>query len=119
MHRWPMRSLLLSSFVAVSGCATKHYGRMGALADDAVPSDCTVLKARLAETDEFRKAVARESEFSGADVVAFLLDFGIGNAMAKDAALKSADERETRLKEKQREMGCGDPSVVRADASGR
>lgn len=113
--RWLASSFLLLSFF-LSGCATKHYGR---LADDATPSDCAAIAAQLAEIGQFRKAVARESEFSGADVVAFLLDFGIGNAMAKSEALKSADEREAQLKGKQQAMGCEAESVLRADARGR
>lgn len=111
MGKWIALSLVMLS-AAMGGCATKNYGRMEPLAADAAPADCAALEAQLAEAQQFRGAVAQRSEFSGADVVAFLLDFGIGNAMAKDAALKSADERETRLKGKQREMGCGDPSVV-------
>lgn len=104
----PSRTLstLLLSFALLSGCATKDYGKLDTLAADAAPADCAALSAQLAETQQFRKAVAQKSEFSGADVVAFLLDFGIGNAMAKSEALKSADEREARLKESQAKLGC-------------
>jgi hypothetical protein len=79
---------------------------MEPLAADAVPADCAALDAQVAEAEKFRAQVAHTSEFSGADVLAFLIDFGIGNAIEKSAALKSADEREEKLKERQAKLGC-------------
>ena len=99
-------SFLLLSLAALGGCATKDYGRMEPVASDAAPTTCAAVDAQLADTQKFRTEVAHKSEFSGADVWAFLIDFGIGNAMEKSAALKSADEREQQLKAKQAQLGC-------------
>lgn len=117
MARSRTMSFVLLSCAVAAGCATKDYGRMEPLAADAVPRDCVSLEAQLFETARFREQVERTSAFGGADVLAFLIDFGIGNAMAKSSALKSAEERETRLKDGQRKLGCHEPGILSADAA--
>ncbi len=44
-----------------------------------------------------------------ADVLAFLIDFGIGNALEKNAAIQSADDRIAHLKEMREKEGCTPP----------
>ncbi|HWI13812.1 MAG TPA: hypothetical protein VNT02_06135 [Burkholderiales bacterium] len=107
-------SLLLMSFIMLSGCATKNYGHLEPIAAETVAADCAALDAQLAETGKFRAQVQQASEFSGADVLAFLIDFGIGNAIQKSAALRSADEREQTVREQQAKLGCPAAGVLRA-----
>lgn len=79
---------------ALSGCATKHYGRTGAVTQtERDTMTCRELELEIERTRGWLDRVNKESEFSGADVLAILGDFGIGNAMEKSAALKSGNDR--------------------------
>lgn len=79
---------------AVQGCATKNYGRQGALtAYERESMTCREVELDLAKTSGFVDHVNKESEFSGLDVLAILGDFGIGNSLEKSAALESATKR--------------------------
>lgn len=85
---------LIACSLAISGCATKSYGRQGALtAYEYSSMSCRELQLDLGRTRGFIKQVESESEFDGKDVLAFLGDFGIGNSMEKSAAMKSANVR--------------------------
>lgn len=99
-------SLLLLSLTALGGCATKDYGALAPLNPATELSDCNEVQARIAEAEHFRDEVERRSAFTGADVVAFLLDFGIGNAMAKETAMKSAELRMNELRTRSESLHC-------------
>jgi hypothetical protein len=105
--------LLLACLVAVlslQGCATKTYGRMDPVdVSEKTALDCRNIDDQIAKAQAFIDDVNQKSEFSGADVVAFLIDFGIGNAIEKSAAIKSADERISRLETMRKNEGCSQP----------
>jgi len=90
--------LLLALAIAMSGCATKHYGREGILTPyEEQNMTCKEADTELAKCDGFVEQVNSASAFSGLDVLAVLGDFGIGNAIERDAALKSATARRDQL----------------------
>jgi hypothetical protein len=99
-------ALLLPTLIVLHGCATKDYGQLPLLEATAAPTDCRQVGAQLEEMQQFTANIDRQSEFSAADVVAFLLDFGIGNAIAKDSAVKSAALRTAELTRKSDELNC-------------
>jgi hypothetical protein len=109
---------LVTVLTTVSGCATKHYGRQG----DVTPYEKTTLTCReialeTAKIDGFIAQVDTESQFSGRSVLSFLGDFGIGNVLEKDAAIKSANDRRRTLNNLAAQKGCNsttlnDPSAV-------
>jgi hypothetical protein len=112
-----MMSVLLLSFAALAGCATKDYGQLPPLQAAAAPADCAQVTEQLVRTQHFREHVEQQSKFSGADVLAFLLDFGIGNAIAKDTALKSAELRAEELRKKENELNCSAEGSKHANAA--
>jgi hypothetical protein len=85
---------LLAVMVVVSaGCATKRYGRMTTLTSkEADVLSCPRIEEEIVECEVFLADVYSTS-FSGEDVLAILGDFGIGNLMERDAALKSGKDR--------------------------
>lgn len=94
-----MRIIALSLGAALlAGCATKHYGRMGELTPmERDTLTCREIALDRARTQGFIEKVNKDSQFDDKDVLALLGDLGIGNAMEKDAALKSANARMNQL----------------------
>ena len=84
--------------VALVACATQRYGRMTPLSPGERASlDCDEIDLEIEKANFFVEDVQRQrSETSGAHVLGFLGDFGIGNVMEGDAAEESGT---TRLKE--------------------
>lgn len=100
---------------AVSGCATKTYGRLGPLTSYETASlTCREIDLDIGRTHGFIQRVNNESEFSGKDVLAFLGDFGIGNSMEKSAAMESATTRLNQL-ESLRGSRCSATSQAAAE----
>lgn len=88
------------------GCATKRYGRMSPLTSkEAETLTCTRIEEEVLECEVFLADVY-STGVSGADIAAFLGDFGIGNSMERNAALKSGRVRLVALYEL-RETNCG------------
>lgn len=97
----------LLAVIAIQGCATKTYGRQ----DDVTTHDkesmvCREINLEVIKTREFINQVNKESAFSGLDVLAILVDFGIGNHIEKNAALESADTRMATLRQLRDEKRC-------------
>jgi hypothetical protein len=91
----------------IQGCATKTYGRQGALTSYEKDSmTCREIDLDLAKTRGFVDHVNKESEFSGRDVLAMMGDFGIGNNMEKSAALESANKRIEQLRDLRNAKKC-------------
>ncbi|HSQ04339.1 MAG TPA: hypothetical protein VLN59_09910 [Burkholderiales bacterium] len=112
-----MEKNLLMGFVvallSVQGCATKTYGRLEPVEmSQQSTHDCREIDEQIVKAQAFINDVNRKSEFSGADVLAILIDFGIGNAIEKNAAIKSADDRIARLKDLRKSEGC--PEAVKS-----
>jgi len=104
-----MKRLILVSSLAfiVAGCATKNYGRQGDLTSfEETTFTCREIDLESAKVDGFIKHVATESQFDGRDVLAILGDFGIGNQLEKDAALKSANDRQEKLRALRKSKAC-------------
>jgi len=92
---------------ALTGCATKTYGRVGPLtAFEKDSLTCREIALDTARTNGFIERVTTESRFSGKDVMAFLGDFGIGNSMERRAAMESAVTRQKQLGELRSTKKC-------------
>ena len=108
--------LLLLAVLALAACATKRYGRVQGLSElEKDKYQCEDIGLELAKIDEFEKQIKEGAEFSTASVFGILGDFGIGNKMEKDSAMKSARLRRSELQSLAREKGCKDliaPSVT-------
>jgi hypothetical protein len=107
MNRIAFAAIALIVISSTSGCATKHYGRQGALSSvekDAMT--CREIDLEIAKVRGFVDQVNKESAFSGLDVLAILGDFGIGNNLEKSAALESANKRIEQLNDQRNARKC-------------
>ncbi|MFK0377826.1 hypothetical protein [Pandoraea sp. NPDC090278] len=99
--------------VAVSGCATKNYGRQGELTGyEKGAMTCREIDLETAKVNGFIEHVNRESQFDGRSVLSFLGDFGVGNMMEKDSAMESANRRRVALDDLRASKGCGAYATV-------
>jgi len=115
-----MKGLLVAATVLLLvGCATKNYGRQGELTDyEKNTMSCREIALEQAKVMGFLDHVQKESEFDGRSVLSFLGDFGIGNLMEKDNAIKSANTRLKQLQGVAAKKGCiqdGSSSSASAD----
>lgn len=106
-----MNKIILTALCATAlilqGCATKSFGRQGALtATERAAMNCREIELEQARVDGFLEMVVRESQFDGRDVLAFLGDFGIGNSMERNAATASAMARKNELHGLLTAKGC-------------
>ncbi len=93
--------------VFLQGCATKNYGRQGILSSyEYETMTCREINLELAKMQGFIEYVNKESEFSGKDVLAILGDFGVGNYMEKNDAIKSANNRIVALNDLKKHKQC-------------
>ena len=100
MRRGISIGALVLAAVLAQGCATKQYRRE----DPLTPAEketltCREIDAKSAETRASIDRINKESEFSGLDVLAILIDFGVGNYLEKTSALGSAERRLEELRE--------------------
>lgn len=99
--------ILLLCALAVTGCATKNYGRQGNLTDyERSTMTCREIELESAKVHGFLDHVDKESEFDGRSVLSFLGDFGIGNLMEKSSAQESATARLAQLQEARTKRNC-------------
>ena len=101
--------LLLFALVALFtvGCSTKQYGRMQPLTGIELSAyTCKDIKVELAKIDAFELQVAEGAEFDVLSVASFLGDFGIGNTIEKNSALKTAKKRRVQLNDLSTSKGC-------------
>ncbi|ALD90313.1 hypothetical protein CR3_1072 [Cupriavidus gilardii CR3] len=106
--------------IAATGCATKNYGRQGALTDFEKQSmSCREIQLEQAKVQGFIERVNKESEFDGRSVLSFLGDFGIGNLMEKDSAMKSATDRSAQLQAVAAQKGCAYSDAPTASTTSR
>jgi hypothetical protein len=100
-------SVLIIALLAITGCATKNYGRQGTLTDfEKQTMSCREIDLETAKVHGFLDHVDKESQFDGRSVLAFLGDFGIGNVMEKDSAINSANQRLMALDTARTQKGC-------------
>ena len=89
------------------GCATKSYGRQGALTDyEQSTLTCREIDLELAKVQGWIEHVNKESAFSGRDVLAVLGDFGIGNSLERKSAIGSANVRTEQLRALRVKKNC-------------
>lgn len=92
----------------LAGCATQRYGRMpGVGPTERETLTCEDIEIEKGKARDFMTEVgAHQSQFTGKDVLSFFGDFGIGDAMEVDGAMKSATNRIVQLDQLAREKGC-------------
>jgi len=94
--------------MAVSGCATKRYGRVQPITGfEKVQYTCRDIELEIAKVQSFQQQVTEGAEFNAASALGILGDFGIGNSMEKGSAMKSAAIRLGQLRDLQAEKQCG------------
>ncbi|ESQ74283.1 hypothetical protein ABAC402_15055 [Asticcacaulis sp. AC402] len=92
---------------SVAGCATKRYGRMQSLVPaEAAALDCKQIGIEIAKVEGFELQVEQGAEIDWKSVAGFLGDYGIGNTLEKNAAIKSAAERKAQLRKLQIDKNC-------------
>ncbi len=99
--------ILIILVLLLTSCATKRYGRMQPVTGyESQEYTCKDIKIELSKIDAFELQVAKESEFSAMSVASFLGDFGIGNTMEKNSALKTAKQRRVELNDVAAKKDC-------------
>jgi len=89
-----------------TGCATKRYGRQTELAAaENTELTCREIDIEISKVREFQDQVNKDG-FDGRDVLGILGDFGIGNAMERSDALKSAERRLQQLQDLRKVRNC-------------
>ncbi len=102
---------IILATVTVQGCATKSYGRQETVTDLEMKSmGCREINLDLAQAEAFIAKVHEKSAFSGMDMLALLIDFGIGNHLEKTTALASANTRIAVLHDMRATKKCGGES---------
>ena len=104
-----IKYLLLFALITLFtvGCATKRYGRMQPVTGNEVNAyTCEDINVELSKIDAFELQVAEGAEFDVLSVASFLGDFGIGNTIEKNAALKTATELRVQLNDISASKGC-------------
>ena len=97
-------ALCLSS----ASCATQRYGRL----QEVTPTEekvltCEQIDLEIEKCNYFIKETNdQDDKFTGKDVLGFLGDFGIGNAMEHTDAIKSATDRLSKLTELKKQKNC-------------
>jgi hypothetical protein len=93
--------------LAVSGCATKMYGKQSALTNfEKNTLTCRELDIETAKVNGFIAYVNQESKFSFRDAAAIVGDLYIGNYMEKKSALESANARLAELQAQSSAKSC-------------
>ena len=99
-----MNGKLLVIFIIIFisfGCATQRFGRMQHITEiERKLLTCSQLEIEIAKTQGFLDGTRRQDEkFITADLLGFLGDFGIGNAMEYSDAIESGNMRLDELNE--------------------
>lgn len=99
--------IALTVAVLLSACATKSYHISAPLPEaKADQLSCRDLALELAEVDAVALQIQQEAKVDARSVGAFLMDFGIGNAMAKDKALEALATRRASITSAMAEKNC-------------
>lgn len=99
---------VLLAALALAGCSTKNYGRQGAVSDfERQTMTCREIDLDTAKVHGYLAQIEKESEFDVRSVFSFLGDFGIGNTLEKNAAIKAANARLSQLHALRHSQSCG------------
>ena len=106
--RLAILSYCLIVLFLLAGCATQRYGRLQTLTpSEADHLDCKMIAIEIDKANAFIKEVSnKDAEFTGRDVLGFLGDFGIGNAMEFSDAIESGTKRIEGLNSLKAKKGC-------------
>tara|TARA_Y100001947_G_scaffold159504_1_gene177362 strand:- start:3159 stop:3479 length:321 start_codon:yes stop_codon:yes gene_type:complete len=98
---------LLCGAVLIAGCATKRYPMATQLSPvQAAEMTCRELALELSEVEQTQEQIANTSEIDWRSGAAFLMDLGIGNAMAKNEAESALAERRRSIRQAQADKSC-------------
>jgi len=98
---------ILMISLCLAGCATKRYGRAVAPSELEVSTyDCRELEIEISKVHAFQQQIKDGSKTNLASVMGWMGDFGIGNAMERSAAEKSASDRLAQLIAAQGDKSC-------------
>ncbi len=94
--------------LSLTACATQRYGRATPVSPgERTALTCEQIALEIEKTEFFIADIQRQRrDTSGAHVLGFLGDFGIGNVMEGDAAELSGMERLAELKALQSTKDC-------------
>ncbi len=93
--------------LAITGCATKQYGRLAPLSSLEMGAyNCRDIAIEISKIDAFDQQIREQAGFDGRSALGVLGDFGIGNSMAKGGAEKSSIERRRQLEALSSQRGC-------------
>ena len=108
MFRYSSLLMIFIIALSITACATQRYGRENELtATEKKYFTCKDVEIEIAKTESFLSEVRmKRADTSGAHVLGFLGDFGIGNVLEGDAAELSGEKRLKDLREYKIEKGC-------------
>ena len=113
--RWLVTTAVAPA-VLLSGCATKHYGRLQPLTGaERVAYTCRDIDLEIAKVGAFQQQVIEGARFNMASVLGILGDYGIGNSMERHEAEASAAKRMADLNDLKAEKGCVGTTLSVAD----
>lgn len=93
--------------VALSGCATKRYGRAVGLSElERQSYTCREIDLEISKVEALQQQIAAGAQIDLASVAAWMADWGIGNAMERAAAEKTATQRKNELLALKTAKGC-------------
>ncbi|MDX2027747.1 MAG: hypothetical protein SFW62_03830 [Alphaproteobacteria bacterium] len=100
--------IALALLLTVTACATQRYGRVTEVSEtEKQEYSCKDIHIEIAKADEFLSSVRMQRhDTSGAHVLGFMGDFGIGNVMEGDAAELSGEIRLKQLKDLSTKKKC-------------
>jgi hypothetical protein len=99
----------LSACAALAGCATKQFAQVGTLTTyERTTMSCREIDVEMARTVGVQQTISDEDQFDGRSVLAFLGDFGIGNALARSSAQDGVNKRMQDLTTMRAQKGCGE-----------
>ncbi|EHQ1633091.1 hypothetical protein MWM51_002245 [Salmonella enterica] len=93
--------------MVITGCATKQYPQAPVVTgEEARVFDCNAVNQEIAKSRAIQNEIVATSQFDGRSILAFLGDFGIGNAIAHNEATKKVNARLNQLETLKAEK-CG------------
>ncbi len=100
--------ILLAAALAITGCATQRYGRMTPLSDaERSAMTCRDTQLEIVRAEAFLTDIRKQrGATSGAHVLGFMGDFGIGNVIEGDTAEASGVARLAELRALAQQKSC-------------
>lgn len=91
---------IILAAIVMTGCATKQYPQATDLTvQEQSVFECKDVQVELAKAYSQKLKIDETGGFNAETISGFMLDFGIGNAMAKSKAYAQVNERISKLEE--------------------